>query len=124
MDIGKAAATAGADLARIYGQGTGAEKTREAEKRECGECQPDGRAAAGADRELVSISPEARSRADRQEALQLAKEIYRTLPDTRAEAVSLAKQRLAAGYYDRDAVREELADRLTQVAKRMAAAAS
>ncbi|MBN2169883.1 MAG: flagellar biosynthesis anti-sigma factor FlgM [Candidatus Krumholzibacteriota bacterium] len=123
MDIGKAAATAGADLARIYGQGTSAEKTGETKQQECGECQPERRSTAGADRELVSISPEAQSRADRQEALQLAKEIYRQLPDARQEAVSRAKQRLSEGYYDKESVREELAERLTRIAKRLAAAA-
>jgi hypothetical protein len=123
VDIGKAAATAGADLARIYGQETGAEKTGGARQQECGECQLERRGTAGAERELVSISPEAQSRADRQEALQLAKEIYRKLPDARQEAVSRAKQRLSEGYYDKESVREQLAERLTRVAKRLAAAA-
>jgi len=123
VDIGKAAATAGADLARIYGQGNGAEKTGETKRQECGECQPERQGVAGADRELVTISPEAQSRAERQEALQLAKEIYRTLPDTRQEAVSRARQRLQEGFYDRVSVREQLAERLTRVAKRLVATA-
>jgi len=71
----------------------------------------------------VTISPEAQSRAERQEALQLAKEIYRTLPDTRQEAVSRARQRLQEGFYDRVSVREQLAERLTRVAKRLVATA-
>ncbi len=119
MEIGKPAVTGGPDPASLYKQRAEAEKTGVAPE-ECGECQaqktgPDGRQVSA----LVEISPEALARVERQEALQLAKDIYDRLPDTRQEVISRVKQKLEEGYYDSQSVKNELTERLTDVVKRM-----
>lgn len=118
MEIGKAAVTGGADLAKLYGQKTDLDESREAQT-ERGEsaqrsttASPGGAAAA-----MVEISPEALERSERQEALHLARETYAALPDAREDVVAEVKQRLAEGYYESDGVREQLANRLVNLAR-------
>jgi len=112
VEIGKPPATGAQELAKLYGQkndpaGVGDAKTERGER----QTRQSGSAGTGL-AAAVEISSEARDRASRQEALQLAKEIYPSLPDSRQEVVISVREKLAAGWYESDAVQEALVDRL------------
>jgi hypothetical protein len=117
VDIGKPAISGGPDLARLYGQKADLNASREAEQ-QVGE-SPQGTTAMGkgAAAVMVEISPEALERSERQEALQVAREQYTSLPAVREDVVADVKQRLADGFFESDAVLEQLADRLLPLAR-------
>ncbi len=118
MEIGKTVVTGGADLAKLYGQKTDTSESREAQAERGESPQPASVAkGGGAAAAMVEISPEALERSERQEALHLARETYADLPDTRENVVADVKQRLAEGYYETEAVREQLTDRLVNLAR-------
>ena len=119
MEIVKPSSTGGSELARLYGQKSDPDPTGEA-KQECGECQTRQAGSAGTGLAVkVEISPEARERAASQEALQLAKEQYNELPDTRQEVIAEVKEKIAAGWYETQIVRETLTDKLVSLLRSM-----
>ena len=119
MEIGKPSSTGGQDLARLYGQKTDPEQVGEA-KTERGERQTGQAGSSGTGlAATVEISPEALERAARQEALQLAKELYNNLPDSRQDVIARVKQRMSEGWYDSQNVRETLTDRLVTLLRSM-----
>ena len=121
MEIGKSSTIQPQDLTKLYAQrsetdgaqgaGTSAVATESASAR--------GNAVSAAAPVLVEISAEARERAEQQESLQLARDLYDRLPAVRSEVVAAVKARLAAGYYDSDEVKNALADRLTGLIRRL-----
>ncbi len=120
MDIGKPAVTGGPDLAKLYGQKTQLDASRQPEQDAGNATQRIKTTATGAAAVMVEISPEALDRSERQEALQVAREQYSSLPAVREEVVADGKQRLAEGYYESDAVLDQLADRLMPLARSIA----
>ncbi len=120
MDIGKPAVTGGPDLAKLYGQKTKLDGSRQPEQHVGNPPQGVQSTAKGAAAVMVEISPEALERSERQEALQVAREQYSSLPAVREEVVADVKQRLAEGYYESDAVLDQLADRLMPLARSIA----
>ncbi|MCP4548736.1 MAG: hypothetical protein GY835_19940 [bacterium] len=118
MDIVKPSISGGRNLASLYGQKPetgGADQARLSQ----GECQakqsgPTGTAAAP----VLQISAEALDKVERQEALQVAKEIYAELPDSRQDVITLVKSRIASGFYDNTDVKDVLAERLTAVLRK------
>lgn len=120
VEIGKSAAAHGQELAKLYGQRTEAESASELTSRQNSQSRPvatgEGRAAV-----MVEISPEARDRAERDTALAAAKALYPEVPAVRAEVVEAVRQRLEAGVYESDAVKEALVERLLPLARRLEA---
>ena len=118
MEIGKPAATGGPESAALQGRDRDTGRTGEA-KGDRGECKPNpighGTVASSA---KLEISAEGRDRAERQEALQLAKDRYDNIPEVRQEVIARVKERLAEGFYDSERVQLELGRRLSQVIKR------
>jgi hypothetical protein len=118
VDIGKESVIRGADLTSLYGRQTGTDNSAKTET-EHGERQKVSTGRNGTAAQMVEISSEAIDLANRQEALQLAKEIYADLPDTRQDVVAEVKAKLAAGFYESEGVQAELTDRLTSILKRL-----
>jgi hypothetical protein len=120
VEIGKSAAAQGQELAKLYGQRTEAESASELSTRQNTQSRPvgtgEGRAAV-----MVEISPEARERAEREEALAAAKALYPEVPALRADVVEAVRQRLDAGFYETAAAKEALVERLLPLARRLEA---
>jgi hypothetical protein len=121
VEIGKSSTIQPQDLTKLYAQRSeadGAQGTGGAEGVAEGTSSR-GNATGAAAPVMVEISAEARARAEQQESLQLARELYDRLPAVRSEVVAAVKARLAAGYYDSDEVKDALADRLTGLVRRL-----
>lgn len=74
-----------------------------------------GPAAGGADK--ADISDAARRLVDLRRAVDTGRAALASLPDVRPEKVAAARERLASGFYQSDAVRETIADRVAGVVK-------
>ncbi len=120
VEIGKSAAVHGQELAKLYGQRAESEGAPEVSDQQATQNRPvgtgEGRAAV-----MVQISPEARDRAEREEALAAAKAVYPDLPPIRADVVEAVRQRLEAGFYETPAVKDALVERLLPLARRLEA---
>jgi hypothetical protein len=114
VDIAKPGTSTGPDLATLQGQ----KGESVAAERGEGQLQKSG-AGGTAVRPMLEISAEARERIERQEALQMAREQYDQAPETRAEAVEQARQRLDSGFYDSDEVAEVLTEKLSTLIRRL-----
>jgi len=120
VEIGKSAAVQGQELAKLYGQRAEADSAPEVLSRQTAHNRPvstgEGRAAV-----MVEISSEARERAEREEALATAKALYPELPAVREDVVAVVRQRLDAGFYETEAVKDALVERLLPLARRLEA---
>jgi len=117
VQIGKPGAKGGADLARILGQNAGADPAKTTTEESKAHRSREDSSSAGKSSERIEISPEARVRAEREEALQVIREAYRGLEGIRRDVVDHVRQKIDAGYYDREDVLQQLADRLLSIIK-------
>ncbi len=117
MQIDKPEATSGADLAKILGQSAETHPKGAAAGNSKAERGRDSMSPARTKSELIEISAEARSRAEREEALQVFHEAYRGLEGIRRDVVETVRQRIETGYYESEEVLNQLADKLMPVIK-------
>ncbi len=97
MDIVKPAIGGGPELTRLYGQKSDLNASRETEQQDGESPRSTTATSKGAAAVMVEISPEALDRSERQEALQVAREQYGSLPPVREDIVAEVKQRQAEG---------------------------
>ena len=114
MDIAKTGATAGRDLASLYGQ------KGESVGEELSNGKPQQAGSGGtAVRPMLEISQEAKERAEALASLQAVRPAYEALPETRTEIVAQVRERLESGYYDSDEVLEQLSEKLATLVRRL-----